>query len=198
MDLVGNRIIIIIEPSGIIKQGLKTIINNSVPEVETLFFNDLSELSDYELQSQVSIIIMNCSSLGNSPERISRLIQHIPVIGLVTDTFYRDQVSVFDDLIYLTDKIEKITDIIKKNLHKHSSKKKNLDARLTSRELDVLRLLIKGCSNKQISVELFISIHTVITHRQNITAKLGIKSIAGLTLYGVINNIVNIEDYIEN
>lgn len=61
---------------------------------------------------------------------------------------------------------------------------------LSSREMDILKLVATGMSNKEISKELFISIHTVMTHRKNITAKLGIKTIAGLTLYASINNIL--------
>ena len=69
---------------------------------------------------------------------------------------------------------------------------------MTSRELDVLKRIVKGYSNKQIADELFISIHTVVTHRRNITEKLGIKSVAGLAIYGVINNIIDSNDYLND
>ena len=59
---------------------------------------------------------------------------------------------------------------------------------LSDRELDVLKLVAVGFSNKEIAEKLFISIHTVMSHRKNITEKLGIKSISGLTVYAIINN----------
>lgn len=62
---------------------------------------------------------------------------------------------------------------------------------LTSRELDVLQQVALGLSNKEIAEKLFISIHTVITHRKNITEKLGIKSISGLTVYAILNKIID-------
>ena len=67
-------------------------------------------------------------------------------------------------------------------------KKVNHD-QLTGRETDILRLVAQGMSNKEIADRLFISIHTVISHRKHITEKLKIKTIAGLTLYAVINNL---------
>jgi DNA-binding CsgD family transcriptional regulator len=62
---------------------------------------------------------------------------------------------------------------------------------LTLREKEVLTLVAMGFSNKEIADNLFISIHTVITHRKNITAKLGIKSISGLTVYAIINRLID-------
>lgn len=62
---------------------------------------------------------------------------------------------------------------------------------LTQREIDILRHIALGHSNKEIADSLFISIHTVITHRKNITGKLGIKSISGLTVYAIINRLID-------
>ncbi|MDE5785589.1 MAG: LuxR C-terminal-related transcriptional regulator [Duncaniella sp.] len=65
---------------------------------------------------------------------------------------------------------------------------------LSQREIDVLRLLARGCINKEIADRLSISINTVLTHRKNITAKLGIKSISGLGIYAVMNGYVSEND----
>ena len=61
---------------------------------------------------------------------------------------------------------------------------------LSVREKEVLRLIAEGKINKEIADELCISINTVITHRKNISAKLGIKSASGLSLYAVMNGII--------
>lgn len=63
---------------------------------------------------------------------------------------------------------------------------------LTNREKEVLGLVVKGFINKEIADQLHISITTVITHRQNISNKLGSKSIGRLTIYAVLNQIVNV------
>lgn len=57
-----------------------------------------------------------------------------------------------------------------------------------------MKLLAIGKSNKEIADELYISIHTVVTHRKNITNKLGIKSAAAMAIYAVANNIIDLND----
>lgn len=67
-------------------------------------------------------------------------------------------------------------------------------ALLSDRETEVLKKVALGYSNKEIADELCISTNTVITHRKNITDKLEIKTIAGLTVFAIINNIINPEE----
>lgn len=62
---------------------------------------------------------------------------------------------------------------------------------LTQREITVLQLVVEGLINKEIADRLNISINTVLTHRKNITAKLGIKSVSGLSVYAIMNGIVS-------
>lgn len=68
------------------------------------------------------------------------------------------------------------------------------DMILGEREKDIIRCVAKGKSNKEIADELCISVHTVATHRRNIASKLGIHSAAGLTIFAIINNIVDLRD----
>lgn len=65
---------------------------------------------------------------------------------------------------------------------------------LTPRETDVLRLLVKGLINKEIADRLGVGLTTVITHRKNLTQKLGMRSVSALTIYAVTRGLVKIED----
>jgi len=67
----------------------------------------------------------------------------------------------------------------------------NPDA-LSDREKDVIVALVQGMSNKEIADHLCISTNTVITHRRNIARKLQIHSPAGLTIYAIVNGLVDI------
>lgn len=65
---------------------------------------------------------------------------------------------------------------------------------LGDREKDIIRCVAQGKSNKEIADALCISVHTVATHRRNISSKLGIHSAAGLTIFAIIHNLVNLDE----
>lgn len=65
---------------------------------------------------------------------------------------------------------------------------------LSEREKDIIRCVAKGMTNKEIADHLYLSVHTVTTHRRNITAKLQIHTPAGLTIYAIVNGIVSLDE----
>jgi len=65
---------------------------------------------------------------------------------------------------------------------------------LSDREKDIIVCVTKGMNNKEIADYLFLSVHTVTTHRRNISNKLQIHTTAGLIVYAIANKLVNIED----
>lgn len=65
---------------------------------------------------------------------------------------------------------------------------------LSAREREIIVCVVKGLTNKEIADELCISTHTVITHRRNIAAKLQIHSAAGLTIYAIVNKLVELSE----
>ncbi|MDR1402630.1 MAG: LuxR C-terminal-related transcriptional regulator [Tannerellaceae bacterium] len=62
---------------------------------------------------------------------------------------------------------------------------------LSIRETDVLKRIVQGLTNKDIADALNISLNTVLSHRKNITSKLGIKTVSGLTFYAIMNGLVS-------
>lgn len=65
---------------------------------------------------------------------------------------------------------------------------------LSEREKEIVGCIVRGMTNKEVADKLFISINTVLTHRKNISRKLSIHSVAGLTIYAIVNGLVNLED----
>lgn len=81
-------------------------------------------------------------------------------------------------------------DAVVKNLISSLREEEIVPGELSQREKEVLKLIASGRINKEIADELCISVNTVITHRKNISAKLGIKSASGLSLYALMNGLI--------
>jgi DNA-binding NarL/FixJ family response regulator len=97
--------------------------------------------------------------------------------------------------IYLADDKEHIVRRIQDLIDQDDSGNKGpSSASLSPRETTIVRLVSMGLTNRQIADKLFLSAHTVMTHRKNISTKLGIKSVSGLTVYAIVNNIITIEE----
>jgi regulator of cell morphogenesis and NO signaling len=73
---------------------------------------------------------------------------------------------------------------------------KDSNKNLSSREIEVLRQIVKGETNKEVADHLCISLNTVLTHRKNIVSKLGIRTIPGLTFYAITNGIISGDEII--
>ena len=68
------------------------------------------------------------------------------------------------------------------------------DDGLSNREKEIIALVAKGMANKEIADTLCLSVHTVTTHRRNIASKLQIHSAAGLAIYAILHNIIDISE----
>ena len=65
---------------------------------------------------------------------------------------------------------------------------------LTDREKQIVACVVRGLTNREVAEHLYISINTVLTHRRNISRKLDIHSVSGLTIYAIVNGIVQIDE----
>lgn len=79
-----------------------------------------------------------------------------------------------------------------RTIDRHEPVEANSLELLSEREQDVIRGIARGKANKEIADELFISVHTVATHRRNICSKLGIHTTAGLTVFAIINHMIEL------
>lgn len=106
--------------------------------------------------------------------------------ALVEDCIFVPAIRRLEQLTKQSDVSKNITGMVFKG-----GNGQNSDA-LSDREKDVIVSLVQGMSNKEIADHLCISINTVITHRRNIARKLQIHSPAGLTIYAIVNGLVDI------
>lgn len=83
--------------------------------------------------------------------------------------------------------LEQMVDVLSGIFNQISKSDSNTNEELSAREIQVLQLIVKGSINRDIASQLNISLNTVLTHRKNITSKLGIKTVSGLTLYALMH-----------
>jgi len=136
-----------------------------------------------KLDDLINLIIKYLPTSGDTL-RLSDVLEDLRLCNrdLNLHTFLEDKI--------LVPKIKKI----EKKTQNEDQKVVEVAEELSEREKDIVRSVAKGFSNKEIADEHFISIHTVITHRRNISRKLGIHSSAGLTVFAILNKLVDIED----
>lgn len=173
--------IFIIHRSEVIRKGLKTMLNDfESREIVTCSTMD-KFLEDYENKVTNEPILVGA--------KVANRIKHLKII--VIDAINPVSKNTLQVSIHTTSKeLKEKLNRLESDLPEQKEKTEDYNS-LTERETDVLRLVAYGNSNKEIADKLFISVHTVISHRKNITDKLSIKSISGLTVYAILNNLID-------
>lgn len=111
------------------------------------------------------------------------------VTGMIDErisTQYDNTLNIYDDQDSIKAKLDEIFDTAETETEDSQT--------LSPREKDIIIGVVKGLTNKEIATSLFLSTHTVITHRRNIARKLEIHSTAGLTIYAIVNKLVELND----
>ena len=118
----------------------------------------------------------------------------IKVIGLVSSNTNDNINSRFKFTLNTQDNKYKLIEALQQIVGKDDDDKTDNEQLISKREIEILRNLTLGLTNQEIADKLFLSVHTVMTLRKKITRKLGIKSLSGLTVYALMNNLVDIRE----
>ncbi|MBA7571418.1 hypothetical protein ES708_13181 [subsurface metagenome] len=182
--------------SHLLRKGLVQYISSIVPNPDVKYYQDLETF--HKNKSPGSPIIFLEYRLIHDPcvfclDKIKRAYPDCRIIAISDTKIPDDLIPYFEVIINLNDTDEGISGKLNKiyNTVESVNYSRGGDSILSEREMDVLKYVALGFTNKEIGDRLYISTHTVITHRKNITAKLGIKTIAGLTIYAVLNGIIS-------
>lgn len=182
--------VVFVESYDIVFEGLVNILSKGKNIYSFYKFDNINELFDYEFHEEINLIFINTVLIGNDDKLIRKLnlsFKNTYKIAVASNLFDPLVSKFFDDVIYITDRKDHILEKVENLIEKRCSSYNKFS--LTKREEEVLLCLISGYSNKEISEKLNISVHTVVTHRKNISEKLGIKSTAGLVVYAVSNGL---------
>ena len=194
MNNSQNRsIIMIISSSGVVLAGLAEILKSSLAtEVISLHRGD--EIIDFPNLDGNILIIATAEEQEKSVLFIRQFLPsatniHFMTLYLNANSANSNQtINLFDAPTLIC---YKVNDILNSFL---SDQNKDTDTELSKREIEVLKLITKGHSNKEIADQLFVSTHTVISHRKNISEKTGIKSASGMTMYAILKKIVDMNE----
>ena len=193
-----NRVIIC-EASEIIAIGLAEIIDG-IAQFDVVSRIDTPEqLCEKAIALDANLLIINPMLLGFQNRdfliQLGKELPSVTLVALVTASLDHSMLTPYHGVIEINDTRSKV--ISKMNEFARSETSKNLDdVELSKRETDVLVAVAKGMMNKEIADLMNISIHTVISHRKNITRKTGIKSVSGLTVYALLNNLIDEKELI--
>lgn len=190
-----NQRVLICEPSEIVANGLSETINSMVGFAVVQRVDTPDRLSEKIQANDINILIINPILLGyserNLPTQLNKEYPHLTIIAMVTTYMEEQSLKQYSGIIELNDSKLKIINKLKQIADTNDKNDKNDDVELSKREVDVLVAVAKGLMNKEIADQMNISIHTVISHRKNITRKTGIKSVPGLTVYALLNNLID-------
>ena len=193
MNNSPNKSIVLISQSDVLLIGFSEILKSSLAgEIIQLHRGD--EIIDYPELSGHFLVIANAEELEKSKLLIRHVlpaegsVQFLPLNIEPIPSPASTSLNIYDSHALICYKVNEILNsfIVSQN--------KEAGTELTRRETEVLQLLTKGYSNKEIADQLFVSTHTVITHRKNISEKTGIKSASGLTMYAILKKIIDVSD----
>lgn len=183
-----KRRLLIVEPSEVIVEGLKAILDGQIRFKVLEPESDIDHLEERILSARPDIVLINPTLLSNVRHLQGE--HALALVALVYQYVERDELKQYDAVVDIRDsRAEVIETLAQVAPGEDETVKSNYE--LTKRETAVLVQLAQGKTNKEIADALNVSVHTVISHRKNITHKTGIKSVAGLTVYAMLNNLID-------
>ena len=191
----NNKRIVIIEPYTMIAQGLRLMIGEIKGYEVSAIIADVHYIERI-VPLRPDIIIINPSLLDiKKRTELDDMAQRLPntlFAALIYQYVDPEALRNFKTTIEISDSREKIAVKLRQLLE--TGEQTTESTELSDREKEILVAVAKGLTNKSIAEQYHLSIHTVITHRKNLTRKTGIKSVSGLTVYAILNNLIDIKD----
>lgn len=192
----GYKKILLIMPSKVIARGIEAVLSELGEFRVEGILSDLSHVSEARLRNMDADVILIDPVLADYTSRMnvrSRISEYssAAVVALKSVPMDEEQLKQYDGAVGLYDDPVAIVRKLRESLSSREESPESEGYDLSVREKDILVCVAKGMLNKEIADHYNISIHTVITHRKNITRKTGIKTVAGLTVYALLNNLID-------
>ncbi len=192
-----KKSVILVSPSEMVARGLEVVLGDSAEFRVEEIFHDLSRPVEARLRivdPDIVIIdptVFDFRSRKEGRGRLADICDSI-VIALDVSGLTDDVLRQYDGSVSIYDRPDEVVRKVRSSMESKQTDSIVSDGgELSSREKEILVCVAKGMLNKEIADKLNLSIYTVITHRKNITRKIGIKTVAGLTVYALLNNLID-------
>lgn len=188
--------VLILEPSVIIAEGLKHVVDDLAGFDVCGMITELEGGLEATLEAYDTDLIIADPAIADPQSRTGlhetvKNLTGVPVLAILSSATDAGFVQDYEGQIYLTDKTAEVEQKISAAVSVNANETRGDGEELSAREKEILVCVAKGMLNKEIADYYNISIYTVITHRKNITRKTGIKTVAGLTVYALLNNLID-------
>lgn len=188
--------VLLIVPSKIVARGIEALLAELGDFRVEGILSDLSHASETRLKNLdadvivIDPVVFDYVSRLNSRTRLAEY-SDAAVVAVKTIPMGEEQLKQYDGVIEMYDDPVSIVRKLRESVALHDEAPELDGHELSAREKEILVCVAKGMLNKEIADHCNLSIHTVITHRKNITRKTGIKTVAGLTVYALLNNLID-------
>lgn len=193
--MTTNKRIVIIEPYAMVAQGLRLMIDEIKGYEVSAIIADAHYIERI-IPLRPDIVIVNPAMIDTKKRgELDDLTQRLPNVAfaaLVYQYIEPDVLRYFKTTIDISDSRERVAVKLRQMLE--TAEPATESTELSDREKEILVAVAKGMTNKNIAEQYHLSVHTVITHRKNLTRKTGIKSVSGLTVYAILNNLIDIKE----
>ena len=179
----------IIEQSELLTKGLEQMLNSSAMFTIGNIWDELPT----HIDDTTDIVIINPSLISqNKRAKIRELYPTAKIVAMLYSYVDRETLKLFDDVIEINHNSVKIIQTLESSIRKEnlSGIESNMEE-LSDREKEILVAVAKGLMNKEIASLHNISIHTVMSHRKNISRKTHIRTVSGLLVYALLNNLID-------
>lgn len=194
-QLIDPIYIAIISPIPLQAIGIAYLIDTHFPAAQVTIIDHLGADPIAQIPDTTHLLIIDTAHAFFLPDLLPDLRKTKPKIliaGIHAQGESHDALLLYDSIITPSMAPEELVDNLRPLIeNRHSNAERE---QLSRRELEVLRLLVQGNTAKEIAETLCISPHTVTSHRKNLSAKLGIKSLSGLAIYAVSINLIDLND----
>ncbi len=182
--------IAIIDPNTLAALGLRTILEEMLPETVVRAFSSYAALMDDTPDMYAHYFVSSHIYFEHTAFFLERRPKTIVLTtGEVSLPVPTLDISLPQDVL-----VARIVNLRQHGHEHHTHPASDASAPITNalspREAEVLTLVARGLMNKEIADRLHIGLTTVISHRRNISAKLGIRSASGLAIYAVMHGLV--------